>query len=76
MNRQFIFLALISFVIAAPVSWWLMTTWLESFTFAIEIKMDVFLLSIVIGLLIAVFTVSYHAIRATLINPADTLKYE
>ncbi len=76
MNKQFILLALVSFVLAAPLSWWLMRKWLESFSYSIEIGWDVFALSIVIGLVVALLTVSYHSVRATLINPAETLKYE
>lgn len=76
MNKQFILLALVSFILAAPLSWWLMRKWLESFSYSIEIGWDVFALSIVIGLVVALLTVSYHSVRATLINPAETLKYE
>jgi putative ABC transport system permease protein len=76
MNRQFIFLALISFSLAAPLSWWLMDQWLSSFTYAIEIEWDIFVLSILTGLFVALLTVSYHSLRATRLNPVDTLKYE
>ncbi len=76
MNRQFILLALISFTLAAPLSWWLMDQWLESFTYSIDIGWDIFLLSIITGLAVALLTVSYHSIRASRLNPVDTLKYE
>jgi putative ABC transport system permease protein len=76
MNRQFILLVVISFIFAAPLSWWLMTQWLEGFTYSVTIGWDVFVLSCVIGLIVALLTVSYHSIKATRINPADTLKCE
>ena len=76
LNRKFVWLAIGSFAIAAPLSWYFMNRWLDSFTFAIPISWDIFALSILIGLAVALGTVSYHAIRAANKNPADTLKYE
>jgi len=76
LNRQFIWLALIAFSIATPVSWYLMKRWLDEFQFAIEISWEIFAISMLSGLLIALLTVSYHALRAANINPSETLKYE
>lgn len=76
MNKEFILLVVISFILAAPLSWWLMTQWLDDFTYSVTIGWDVYVLSSVIGLLIALLTVSYHSIKATSINPAETLKCE
>jgi putative ABC transport system permease protein len=76
LNRQFIWLALISFVIAAPLSYYLMNQWLSEFEYAVEISWQIFAISMLAGLCIALVTVSYHAIRAANINPSDTLKYE
>lgn len=76
LNRQYVFYALIAFVLAIPLSWFFMNWWLESFKYAITIDWQVFAMSIMAGLIIALATVSYHAIKAALINPADTLKHE
>lgn len=76
MNRQYVWLSLIAFVLAAPVSWYIMNKWLESFEFKITIGWEIFAMSMAGGLLMALLTVSYHALKAATLNPAETLKYE
>jgi len=76
LNKQYVWLALIAFTLAAPISWYVMQKWLSDFEYSISISWQLFALSMLAGLVIAVITVSYHAIKAALINPADTLKYE
>lgn len=76
LNRQFMFFALIAFVLAIPASWYAMNQWLSSFKFAITIGWQLFAVSLLAGLSLALLTVSYHAIKAALINPAETLKHE
>lgn len=76
LNKQYVWLATLAFVIAAPVSWYVMDQWLADFKFAITLGWELFALSMAGGLVIALVTVSYHAIKTALINPAKTLKYE
>ncbi len=76
LNRQYVWLAIIAFSLAAPISWYVMTKWLGSFKYAITISWDLFAISLLAGLSLALFTVSYHAIKAANVNPAETLKYE
>lgn len=76
LNRQYVYLALIAFVLAAPASWYIMNQWLDDFKFKISMSWELFAISMLVGLFIALITVSYHAIKAALINPAETLKYE
>ena len=76
LNKQYVFYAFIAFTLAIPLSWYAMNQWLESFKFAIGMGWEIFAFSILAGLAIALLTVSYHAIKAALINPADTLKHE
>lgn len=76
LNRQYIGLALLAFAIAAPLSWYAMDKWLSDFKFSITMGWELFAISMAGGLFIALLTVSYHAIKTALVNPADTLKYE
>ncbi len=76
LNKQYVWLSLIAFVLAVPLSWYVMNKWLESFKFSIAISWELFAVSILSGLLIALATVSYHAFKTALVNPAETLKYE
>ena len=76
LNRQYVWLALLAFLFAAPASWYIMNKWLSNFKFSVEIGWELFALSMGAGVLISIATVSYHAIRTALLNPADTLKHE
>ncbi len=76
LNRQYVWLSLIAFILAIPFSWYVMDQWLSGFEFRISMGWELFAVSIAAGLLVALATVSYHAVRVSLINPADTLKYE
>ncbi|MBS1681769.1 MAG: ABC transporter permease [Bacteroidetes bacterium] len=76
LNKQYVGLSLIAFVLAVPISWVIMGKWLESFKFSILMSWDLFAISILLGLIIALATVSYHALKTALVNPAETLKYE
>ncbi|MBL0744925.1 ABC transporter permease [Chryseolinea lacunae] len=76
LNRQYVWLALLAFVIAVPLSTYAMNRWLNNFQFHITLQWPLFVGSMAIGLLVALAAVSYHALKAARINPADTLKYE
>jgi putative ABC transport system permease protein len=76
MNREVVLLALISFILAIPVSYFIMTRWLDSFEYKIGMDWPVFLISGTAGILVAVLAVSYHTLRVSLVNPAEILKDE
>jgi putative ABC transport system permease protein len=76
LTLNFLKLVLISIVIAAPIAWYIMHKWLQDFTYRTEITWDVFVLAGIIGVLIAVLTISYQSIKAGLIKPAENLKME
>lgn len=77
LNKQYVWLSLIAFALAAPVSWYVMQEWwLQSFKFRITIGWELFAISMLVGLVAALLTVSYHGIKAAMVNPAETLKYE
>lgn len=76
LNRQYVWLSVVAFALAIPFSWYVMNKWLSGFEFKIAMGWEMFAVSILAGLAVALITVSYHAIRVSLINPADTLKYE
>jgi len=76
LSRDFARLALISSLIAFPISWWAMDQWLQSFAYRIGIGWWVFLAAGVTAMVIALFTVSLQTIRAALANPVKSLKSE
>lgn len=73
---EFTKLVLIANLIAWPVSYLLMKSWLQSFAYRIDIGWWIFALAGTLALLIALLTVSYQAIRAAVANPVKSLRYE
>lgn len=67
---------LLANIIAWPLTWWAMHKWLESFAYRIDIPYWVFLVAGVLAFVIALATVSFHAIRASRLNPGMSLRYE
>ena len=67
---------MIAFVIASPISWYAMHNWLADFAFRIDIQWWMFVLSGGAAILIAIATVSFHAIKASLSNPVNSLRAE
>ena len=76
LSKDFIRLVIISFVIAAPISWWAMHKWLEDYTYRVPIQWWVFGISCLLTVFIALLTVSYQAIRAATANPVRSLRTE
>jgi putative ABC transport system permease protein len=76
LSKNFTLLVVASFVIASPLTYWLLTKWLESFAYRIDINLLVFALGGLIALLIALITISYHTIRSARANPVKALRYE
>lgn len=76
LTGNFVKLVLITLVIAAPLSWYIMQRWLEDYTYRISVTWDVFVVAGVISVFIALITVSYQSIRAALANPANRLRSE
>jgi ABC-type antimicrobial peptide transport system permease subunit len=74
--REFLQMVLVAVIIASPVAWWLMHQWLQDFAYRIHISIWVFLFSALAALLIALFTVSFQALRAAWLNPVDNLRSE
>jgi putative ABC transport system permease protein len=76
LTDQFIKLVLISFVLAIPISWYIMQKWLEDYKYKVDIGWKVFAISGLLSVVIALLTVSYQSIRAALANPATNLRSE
>jgi putative ABC transport system permease protein len=76
LSKDFLKLVIISFLIAAPIAFWAMSSWLESYTYRISIQWWVFALAGILSMLIAVITVSFQAIKAAIANPVKSLRSE
>jgi len=74
--KDFAILILIAFVLAIPVSWYVLGLWLENFAFHINIGVLAFILGGLLSLAVGMISISFHIIKAATSNPVDAIKYE
>jgi putative ABC transport system permease protein len=76
MSREFVRLVVIAFVISAPLAWYGMSRWLETFAYHISVDGWVFALAGLAALIIALATVSFESLKAASANPVQSLRNE
>lgn len=76
LSREFLWLILIANLISWPIAYVGVKGWLEGFSKHIQMQWFVFAISALLTVLITLAVTSAHAYRASMLNPADTLKYE
>ena len=75
-SKDFMKLVVVALVIASPVAWYAMHTWLNDFAYRTDIHWWVFLLAGGLTVLIALLTVSFQSVKAALMNPVKSLRSE
>ena len=75
-SKEFTLLVLLAFVIAAPLGYFAMQAWLETFVYRIDLSVVYFALALLASVGIAWITVGYKSVRAALSNPVDALRSE
>lgn len=73
LNKPFLKTAIIAILVATPIAWYLSSSWLQTFAYKIELQGWYFALGAGVSLVIAFITVSVQAIKATYLNPVETL---
>ncbi|HEY6978639.1 MAG TPA: FtsX-like permease family protein, partial [Chitinophagaceae bacterium] len=76
LSKDFIKLVLIAFIIASPVAWYIMHTWLQDFAYRINISWWIFIAAGLLALIIALLTISFQSIKAAVANPVKSLRTE
>lgn len=76
LSADFIKLIVIAILIASPIAWWAMHSWLLGYDYRIEISWLTFFVAGALAILIAILTISFQSIKAALSNPADSLRTE
>jgi putative ABC transport system permease protein len=76
LTRDFLLLVALAAVISMPITYLVLSRWLEGFAHRIALGPGIFSISAVLAATIALFTVSFHAIRAARANPVEALRYE
>ncbi len=76
LSKQFTKLIIVAMVLASPLAYFMMDTWLNDFAYRVDINWFWFLVSAVAALLIALLTVTFQSVKAAMINPARSLRCE
>ena len=76
LSKEFGRLIVIAFLLAAPLAWYGISTWLDSYTYRTEIGVSIYLLAGIGSFLIAWFTMGYQSFRAANADPVKSLRSE
>jgi putative ABC transport system permease protein len=70
LTLNFIKLLVLSLLVAIPIGWYTMKSWLDDFEYRIEIRCGIFAVAGSMVMTIVILTVSYESIKAAVVNPA------
>jgi predicted permease len=76
LSKDFLKLVIIANILAWPVAYYFVNAWLQDFAYRTSINWLVFLLSGILSLLVALFTVGVQSAKAATANPVESLRYE
>jgi len=76
LSKDFLKLVTLSCVVAFPIAWWMMNNWLQNYQYRITISWWIFLVAGAVAILIALFTISFQAVKAAVRNPINSLRAE
>lgn len=76
LSKNFIRLVLVASLVSFPIAWYLMHRWLQDFTYRIQISWVSFALAAGLSLSVALITLSFQTIKASLSNPVRILRSE
>ncbi len=76
LSKDFLRLVGIASVIAFPLAYWAMNSWLQDFAYRVKISWWIFIVAGVLALVIALLTVSFQAVKAAVMNPVKSLRTE
>jgi len=76
LSKDFVVLVIISSLIAFPIAWWALNTWLQDFAYRIDVPWLTFIAAAFLALVVALLTVSIQAIKAAIANPVKSLRTE
>ena len=75
-SKEFILLITLAFLIAAPVGYFVMHNWLETFAYQIRIGGNIFIIAILSSFFIAACTIAYQSVKTAVANPVKSLRTE
>ena len=75
-SKNFVVLVVLSCLIAAPIAWYYLDSWLADYEYRINLTWKVFVASGILSLMVTLLTVSFQSIKAALANPVKSLRSE
>jgi len=76
LSKDYSRLVILAFIPAIPISYFAMSNWLQDFPYKAEINPALFIFAGLISIVVALIATSFHAVRAALINPVDSITHE
>lgn len=76
LNKQFTLWILLANLIAWPLAWYFVSRWMENFAYHVSLGAWIFILTAFISVAFGWLTVSYQSIKAAVVKPAKSLRYE
>ncbi|MDX5444416.1 MAG: ABC transporter permease, partial [Hymenobacteraceae bacterium] len=76
LSKDFLKLVFLANLVALPLSWYLMTSWLSDYAYRTELSWWIFITALLATLLIAMLTLSFHAVKTAIANPVKSLRTE
>lgn len=72
--KEFIFLVLVAGFLAVPITWWAMNEWLSAFAYKTTLDVLDFILPVGLGVVLAIMAMAYHTVRASHVNPIESIR--
>lgn len=76
LNRDFLIMMAVSFIIALPLTYWGVNKWLQTYAARMDAGVLLFILPAFIVLLITLITINSHSLKTANVNPVESLRYE
>ncbi len=76
LSKEFLVFVVLALIIASPLAWLMMNKWLQQYAYRTNINLWIFVLAGCFAILIALFTVSFQAIKSAVANPVKSLRTE
>ncbi len=76
LSKDFLYLVIISLIIASPIAYFFMEKWLQDFAYRIDISWQIFMVAGLVAIGVTIITVGFQGLKASLMNPIESLRNE
>jgi hypothetical protein len=76
LSRDFLRIIAFAFLTAVPIAWYFLNQWLQNFVYRTPFSWWIFPLAGLLSIIIALVTISFQTVKASLANPVDSLRAE